>query len=56
PPTPSQKSEQPNFIWDVFALMPGTERVETNVLDHIIHLSPPGELQTGIERFERLGF
>ncbi|KIO22748.1 hypothetical protein M407DRAFT_216117 [Tulasnella calospora MUT 4182] len=32
------------------------KEIPTNVLDHIIHLSPPGELQAGIERFERLGF
>ncbi|KAG8978481.1 hypothetical protein FRC05_010726 [Tulasnella sp. 425] len=30
--------------------------IPTNVLDHIIHLSPPGELHAGIERFEKLGF
>ncbi|KDQ18544.1 hypothetical protein BOTBODRAFT_514801 [Botryobasidium botryosum FD-172 SS1] len=26
------------------------------ILDHIIHLSPPGQLQQGIEHFESLGF
>lgn len=27
-----------------------------NILDHIIHLSAPGELQRTVERFKDLGF
>lgn len=43
------------FIY-IFGITLSMSEIATNILDHIVHLVPPGSLEQASEQFRALGF